>query len=174
MFFSDLFIHGVGGAKYDLITDEIIRTFFGVEPPGYAMITATLCLPYKPHYVSSEEVRKLKHIIKDMNYNPERYASGKIMEDAEMKSMVNEKKRLITAEMHNGEEKHRTFSRLKQLNSLMKEKIEPLIEEREKETEEVEKKLIYNSIVTNREYPFCIYPESMLRELFSRVKVKYN
>jgi hypothetical protein len=166
MFFSDLFIHGVGGAKYDLITDEIIRTFFGVEPPGYAIITATLHLPYKPHNVSSEDVRKLKHVIKDMNYNPERYASGKIMEDAEMKSMVNEKKRLITTEMHNSEEKHRTFSRLKQLNSLMKEKITPLIEGKEKEAEEVEKKLRYNSIVTNREYPFCIYPESMLCELF--------
>jgi hypothetical protein len=100
-----------------------------------------------------------------MNYNPERYASGKIMEDAEMKSMVNEKKRLIITETHNSEENHRTFSRLKQLNSLMKEKITPLIEEKEKEEEEVEKKLRYNSIVTNREYPFCIYPESMLREL---------
>ncbi len=92
------------------------------------------------------------------------------MEDAEMKSMVNEKKRLITTEMHNSEEKHRTFSRLKQLNTLMKEKITPLIEEKEKEAEEVEKKLRYNSIVTNREYPFCIYPETMLRELFSRVQ----
>jgi hypothetical protein len=52
----------------------------------------------------------------------------------------------------------------------MKEKITPLIEEKEKEAEEVEKKLRYNSIVTNREYPFCIYPESMLRGLFSRVQ----
>ncbi|MEE8190158.1 MAG: hypothetical protein V3T79_01020, partial [Candidatus Scalindua sediminis] len=166
MFFSDLFIHGVGGAKYDLITDEIIRTFFGVEPPGYAMITATLYLPYKPHDVSSKDVRKLKHVIKDMNYNPERYASREIMGDAEMKSMVNEKKRLITTEMHNSEEKRRTFNRLKQLNSLMKEKIRSLIEMKEKEAEEIEKKLRYNSIVMNREYPFCIYPESMLRELF--------
>ena len=133
------------------------------------MITATLYLPYKPHDVSSEDVRKLKHVIKDMNYNPERYASGEIMGDAEMKSMVNEKKSLITTEMHNSEEKRLTFNRLKQLNSLMKEKITPLIEEKEKEAEEVEKKLRYNSIVTNREYPFCIYPEPMLRELFSRV-----
>jgi hypothetical protein len=169
MFFSDLFIHGVGGAKYDLITDEIIRTFFGVEPPGYAMITATLYLPYKPHNVSAEDVRKLKHVIKDMDYNPERYASGETMEDAEMKSMVNEKEKLITAEMHDSEAKLRTFNRLKQLNRLMKEKITPLIETKEKETEEVEKKLRYNSIVMHREYPFCIYPESMLRELFSRV-----
>ena len=168
MFFSDLFIHGAGGAKYDLITDDIIRTFFGVEPPGYATITATLHLPYKPHDVSSEDIKKLKHVIKDMNYNPERYASRKIMEDAEMKSMVNEKKRLITTEMHNGEEKRRIFNRLKQLNTLMKEKITPLIETKEKEAEEIEKKLRYNSIVMHREYPFCIYPESMLRELFSR------
>jgi hypothetical protein len=31
---------------------------------------------------------------------------------------------------------------------------------------DLEKKLIYNSIVTNREYPFCIYAESMLEEMF--------
>jgi hypothetical protein len=167
MFFSDLFIHGVGGAKYDLITDEIIRAFFGIEPPGYAIITATLHLPYKSLNVSSEDVRRLKHVIKDMNYNPERYASGKIMEDAEMKSMVKEKKKLINTEMHNSEERRRTFNRLKQINSLMKEKIGPLVQMKEKETEDIEKKLRYNFIVMNREYPFCIYPESMLRELFS-------
>jgi hypothetical protein len=166
MFFSDLFIHGVGGAKYDLITDEIIRAFFGVEPPGYAMITATLYPPYKPHDISHEDVKKLNHIIKDMNHNPERYASGKIMEDAEMKSLVSEKKMLINKEMRNSEEKRRSFNRLKQLNSMMKEKIRPLVEVKEKEAEDIEKKLRYNSIVMNREYPFCIYPESMLRELF--------
>src|SRR5205085_514035 len=32
---SDLFIHGIGGAKYDEVTDEIIRRFFGIEPPKY-------------------------------------------------------------------------------------------------------------------------------------------
>ncbi len=32
--------------------------------------------------------------------------------------------------------------------------------------EELEKKLRYNSIVINRECPFCIYPEAMLREFF--------
>ncbi|MCP4272694.1 MAG: hypothetical protein GY781_12130, partial [Gammaproteobacteria bacterium] len=55
LFFSDLFIHGIGGAKYDLITDEIIREFFGVEPPEYATISATLHLPYKPFDVSNED-----------------------------------------------------------------------------------------------------------------------
>ncbi|ODS34168.1 MAG: hypothetical protein SCARUB_00738 [Candidatus Scalindua rubra] len=166
MFLSDLFIHGVGGAKYDLITDEIVRDFFGVEPPAYAAISATLYLPYKPYDVSNKDVMELKHVIKDMDYNPDRYASGKIMEDVGMKSMVSEKKELIAKEAHDSTEKHRAFDRLRQLNALMKEKIRPSIKEKEKEMEDLEKRLRYNSIVTNREYPFCIYPESMLKELF--------
>ena len=31
---GDLFIHGIGGAKYDELGDEIARGFFGIEPPG--------------------------------------------------------------------------------------------------------------------------------------------
>ncbi|MBC8555449.1 MAG: hypothetical protein H8D23_38025, partial [Candidatus Brocadiales bacterium] len=163
---SDLFIHGIGGAKYDQITDEIIREFFGVEPPGYATISATLHPPYKPLDATKEDVNALKHVIKDMGYNPNRYASDEIMEGSEMRCMVSEKKELIAKEPLDTKEKHRTFDRIKQLNTLMKVKISPLIKEKEKEMEDLEKKLIYNSIVTNRDYPFCIYPEAMLGELF--------
>jgi hypothetical protein len=167
MFFSDLFIHGIGGAKYDQVTDEIIRDFFGVEPPAYATVSATLHLPYKSFDTSKEDIIALKHVIKDMGYNPDRYASEEIMEDAEMKSLINEKKDLITKESHNSAERNLTFDRIKQLNNLMKDKISPLINEKETEMEELEKVLKYNSIVTNRDYPFCIYPESMLEELFT-------
>jgi hypothetical protein len=47
----------------------------------------------------------------------------------------------------------------------MKEKIMPLMKEKEMEMEDLEKKLDYNSIVTNRDYPFCLYSESLLEEL---------
>ncbi len=166
LFFSDLFIHGIGGAKYDLITDEIIRDFFDVEPPTYATISATLHLPYKPLDVSKEDIKTLKHVIKDMGYNPDRYASDEIMEDAGMKPMVRKKKELIARKISDGNERHVVFGRLKHLNSLMKEKISPLIKEKEKKLEDLEKKLKYNSIVANREYPFCVYPEVMLAEMF--------
>ncbi len=164
--FDPYFFHGIGGAKYDLITDRIIRDFFDVEPPEYATISATLHLPYKPFDTSKEGVIALKHIIKDMGYNPDRYASDEIIEDAEMRSMIREKKELIAKESHDSEEKHLTFDRLKQLNSLMKEKISPLIKEKEMELENLGKRIKRNSTVTNREYAFCLYPGSMLEELF--------
>ena len=45
LFLSDLFIHGIGGAKYDELTDAIIRRFFGIEPPAYMTVTGTVRLP---------------------------------------------------------------------------------------------------------------------------------
>ena len=39
---GDLFIHGIGGAKYDELGDEISRGFFGVEPPAFLTLSLTL------------------------------------------------------------------------------------------------------------------------------------
>ena len=57
---SDLFIHGIGGAKYDELTDVIIRRFFGIEPPEYITATATFRLPIERPHVSLEDVRDVR------------------------------------------------------------------------------------------------------------------
>ncbi|MCP5002364.1 MAG: hypothetical protein GY941_00195 [Planctomycetes bacterium] len=167
MFVSDLFVHGVGGAKYDLLTDEIIKKFYGVTPPSYATISATLHLPYKQNSVSPKDVEDLRLIIKDMNNHPENHTTAEIMRDTSMQSMVSEKKKLIMTEIRNQNAKQRAYKRLKELTRLMKEKITPLIDKKEKELLSLKKKVHYNSIVTMRDYPFCIYPEAILRGLFS-------
>lgn len=45
LFVADLFVHGIGGGRYDQITDRLIRAHFGIEPPTFAVTTATLYLP---------------------------------------------------------------------------------------------------------------------------------
>lgn len=42
LFLADLFLHGIGGGEYDQVTDRIIRSFFGMTPPAFAVATATL------------------------------------------------------------------------------------------------------------------------------------
>jgi len=42
---AEAFLHGLGGGLYDRLTDDIIRRFFGVEPPGFVILTATCLLP---------------------------------------------------------------------------------------------------------------------------------
>ena len=38
---ADGFIHGIGGGTYDQVTDDIIRRYYGIEPPGYTVVSAT-------------------------------------------------------------------------------------------------------------------------------------
>jgi hypothetical protein len=74
LFISDLFIHGLGGAKYDLVTDEIIREFFKVEPPHFLVISCTLHLNFKSSPKASDfKISALKKKIRDLEFNPERY-----------------------------------------------------------------------------------------------------
>jgi hypothetical protein len=42
---ADQFVHGIGGARYDQVTDRIIAEHFGVAPPRFAVTTATMYLP---------------------------------------------------------------------------------------------------------------------------------
>ncbi len=41
---TDLFVHGIGGAIYDVLGDAVFGEFFGMAMPRYAVLTATLRL----------------------------------------------------------------------------------------------------------------------------------
>jgi hypothetical protein len=70
---SDLFIHGIGGAKYDELTDLIIRRFFGLEPPSYLTATATFRLPLARPPVTAENLRASVRRLRDLRYRPESF-----------------------------------------------------------------------------------------------------
>lgn len=73
MFVADVFIHGIGGAKYDEMTDEIIVEFFGVPPPPMICVSATLHL-YSPGGAAARgDRREAARAARDVRYNPQRY-----------------------------------------------------------------------------------------------------
>ncbi len=45
MFMVDQFVHGIGGGQYDQVTDELIARHYQIEPPKFAVTTATMYLP---------------------------------------------------------------------------------------------------------------------------------
>jgi hypothetical protein len=68
---SDLFIHGIGGAKYDELTDEIMRRWLGIEPPRYLTASATFRLPLDVPQVSREDVLHSAQLVRDVRFRPE-------------------------------------------------------------------------------------------------------
>lgn len=45
LFVADQFIHGIGGGRYDQVTDRLIHSHFGIEPPAFCVTTVTLYFP---------------------------------------------------------------------------------------------------------------------------------
>ena len=45
LFIADQFVHGIGGGRYDQVTDRLIASHFGLKPPKFAVTTATLFFP---------------------------------------------------------------------------------------------------------------------------------
>ncbi len=44
-FLADQFVHGIGGGRYDQVTDDVIHRHFGIEPPRFSVTTGTLYFP---------------------------------------------------------------------------------------------------------------------------------
>lgn len=163
LFFADVFIHGIGGAKYDTITDEIIKEFFGIDPPGFVTISATLYVPLDAYDLDIKVLQELLRTVRDMRYNPEQYASKETQREPAFMNRVREKQRLLKMmTVGNADEKRRYFSQIKELNKLMITQINPELKKKQKEIRIVRDKLVYNEVVRFREYPVCLYPMKVL------------
>lgn len=97
LLFSDLFVHGVGGARYDQFTDEFIRTWWNCEPPAFTLATGSR-FAFPEHKSQIERIQSLKINMRDMQFNPQRHFDQNIFSaelEANLKSLSEEKLRVV-------------------------------------------------------------------------------
>ena len=126
---SDVFIHGIGGAKYDQLTDAIVRRFFGVEPPEYLVATATFKLPVPRRSVEAADVTRVDHLLRELKYHPEVYVEP----TPETLPIMTEKRRWLQTEPPVGHRllRHQNIERANRaLRSFLAERREQLKQER--------------------------------------------
>jgi hypothetical protein len=64
---ADQFVHGIGGARYDQVTDHFIEFNYRLQPPKFSVTTATLFFPQALEHQRAcvpcveQEGRRLKH-----------------------------------------------------------------------------------------------------------------
>lgn len=166
MFFTDIFIHGISGAKYDEVTDGIIEKYFKVKPPGYIAVSLTLFPDLPLNKVPKNEIDNLKTIIRDIKYNPEIFETQ--IDDYELKKkfrkLIEKKQKLLKqGELFKDKKEH-----YRQLKSITEElsaflhmydlKIKNqlrFLEEKEKE----------DQVVCFREYPYFLYDVNMVKKM---------
>jgi len=173
LFISDLFIHGLGGAKYDLVTDEIIREFFKVEPPHFLVASCTLHLNFKSSPKASDfKISALKKKIRDLEFNPERYINELPLtkkEKIQIGELVEKKTELIKKikGVSSPIEKREISEEIKVISNFIVKKIIPLKYELDKKIEKEEEKIKQAKVYTFREFPYCFFSAKTLRNLLN-------
>jgi len=82
LLFADVFVHGIGGAAYDTITDDIVRRLVGSDPPRHAVVSGTLRLPLEgvfPGFDTADpeaDLAAVRRTLRDIAYHPERHLPG--------------------------------------------------------------------------------------------------
>ncbi|MFT5322482.1 MAG: hypothetical protein ACI8P0_000317 [Planctomycetaceae bacterium] len=177
----DLFVHGIGGAKYDAMTDRIASRFFGVKLPDYLTLSATAWLPIgEPHSATPSDVSRLRQQLRELQQNPQRHLGSEITTEDQM--LMAEKVSLIdqqnTTDMSvspaanslRGHERYRRFPEINRQLAGLTEHQQKLIRE---ELSQIEQRLSANQVLTSREFSFCLYPaesiQTMINDLDSRL-----
>ena len=130
---GDLFIHGIGGGKYDEVTDAIIRDYFDIEPPAYQVLSATLHLPIPAFPSSDDDVKRAQRRLRDLRWNPDRFIPVGQLSRPDVKTLVEEKAALAANEPPRDHHaaRARWFQKLREL----KEKLRGLVSDQVPEAE---------------------------------------
>jgi len=162
LFLADLFIHGIGGGKYDELTDELIRRFYECEPPIYIVLSATRWLPLPRAAVSVEDRRRLARAVRDVHFNPQRYLDETATSD-NLAELAEQKQAWIARRAATVRERRERFHMLRTLTEQLRHPLRPREDQLRQALARCERQLRANAVLQRRDYSFCLFPENILR-----------
>jgi hypothetical protein len=184
---SDLFIHGIGGALYDQMTDQIMYKLFGVCP-AYACASAGWLLPVAGHIdQSAGNLSHLKWRENHLRCNPEQLVPQNEL-TAAAKDLLHQRRDLISAinqSLITDRQEHRRrgphwlrrradFRRLHEINTLLLQRFGPQVDKLKSQMNHAELTQRNLSAARWREYFLAFHPRASLQQLItviqSRVK----
>jgi hypothetical protein len=168
LFLADLFVHGIGGAKYDRISDIFIRRYYEVEPPGICCVSATLRLDLPARPVTDGDLREVERRLRDLRYNPQRYLTP----TAELEPLLAEENELIARTEHAYGDyfaRRHVYDQLQEVKRKLAD-FDPRIAERfAAERERIARDLAENKVILSREYFIGLFRREDLQFLCDRL-----
>ncbi len=175
---SDLFIHGVGGARYDQLTDRIIADFFGLTAPPLVLATITMHLPFQNLARELTEpvdgqLAELQQTLRVAQSNPE-VAFDQFGETESMDQIrqLTAQKKLLLANIPPRGEKWEWHSRMKSINEQMNALAGPTIARIKSRIQRLECLRGEQEIVLARDFSHCLFPEKTILSSFSQAITK--
>ena len=168
MLLADLFVHGIGGAKYDRITDLLIRHYFGVTPPAIACVSATLRLDLPHDQASPARRRRLHQQLRDLRYNPQRHLQPgpDLAELIEARAQaVRRSDQLRQARLPNRAQRRAIFNEIRSVNSRLLQARPEALRRIKAELQQARDQVRENEVARRRDYFFALFSREALEGL---------
>jgi hypothetical protein len=162
---GDLFIHGIGGAKYDELGDEISRGFFGIEPPEFLTLSMTLHLGLPTTTATIDDLRRVDRRIRDVRWQPE----GTIESGGEVSDLIAKKRALIASEPSHHFERKARYVALRQVNDNLAARLADRIPSLRAERAVLVESLRNDSVARSREYSLVLHNSVRIHDAMTRV-----
>jgi hypothetical protein len=162
---GDVFIHGIGGAKYDELTDRIICRFFGLTPPGYMVASGTLHLPVDGHSPNSNHLQELNQRIRELEFHPERFLAenqATLTGDGPAISAAVADKQKWVATPQNATNARERCRAIRRANESLQPAVGGLRDLWTRQAADVARRQRFEAILASREYAFVLFPEMAL------------
>ncbi len=164
---GDLFLHGIGGAKYDQLTDRLIQNFFGLQPPSFLVASATLRLPIARPDVDASALRLNAQALRGLEFHPESYLqSTNGQAPAEWHTLARQKRQWIDTTADAGSAQTRCQA-IRDSNARMQPLVAARKDELLTERDQLQRQIKADRVLRSREFAFCLYPEQQLRKLLT-------
>ncbi len=160
-FIADLFIHGVGGGRYDAVTDAVATAWYGIRPPDFAVASLTLYLPLGAHLVTDDELASAADDVNRIEHNPDQMLDRIDFETSSEREAANalaaEKAELVERIRDHGADKKALGSRIREVNGRLGELLLPLRAELEQHLQMLREERATADVLTDRTYPFAYW-----------------
>lgn len=165
---ADVFVHGIGGAAYDAITDDVVRRLIGSDPPRHAVVSGTLRLPLVTTFPELEAddpaaaLAAARKTLRDLRYHPERHLEPQAARPAEIREQITAKRRWI--DTHPSATLARR--RCHEIRAINERLFVALADEHAAVTRrmtELSDAVKARDVLRSRELPWCFFPENEVK-----------
>jgi len=164
---SDGFIHGIGGAKYDEVTDAIIERWLGIEPPEIIVVTATFRLPLPTFPTTPEELHQAERRLRDLHWNPQRYLDSATMETV---AGAATKRLLIELRPAAKADRKRWFRQLAKATASLRPHAVGNLAHATANLDDCRRGMRANEALIRRDFAWCLFPEELISRFCGNVQ----
>jgi hypothetical protein len=165
---GDLFIHGIGGAKYDELGDEISRRFFNIEPPTFLTLSMTARLGVATQPANLVELRAIERNLRDLQFNPDRFLNEPLEEAA--RNLIMSKREAVMAAESTRRDRIERWMKIRQINASLQPYVAGLRGDLLGDLANARLAIRSNRVIGSREFAFVLHGSARLQEMYKEAR----